>query len=261
METYSDKLSIDTPENILLDAEIAGFGSRFVAALTDYALIIILIVAVTWLFIQSQAKGSSILAFYYISVFLIAWGYHLIFELIWNGQTPGKRRAGIRVMQSNGLPVTVSAVLIRNIIRLFDFLPLFYGLGLVMLFATKRTQRLGDLAARTVVIREQRHVNLQTITEDMRVQYIYVKPIDPIPGFIQLDRLTQDDRRRIVDYLRRRSSMTDGTGLSDMLARQLAQKMGIDNLAMGTIARQPDLLIEQIARAFEIAEHFQDDKS
>ncbi len=260
MERYSDKLSIDTPENILLDAEIAGFGSRFVAALMDYTLIVILLVGVTWLFIRSDAKGSSILAFYYITIFLITWGYHLIFELIWNGQTPGKRRASIRVIQSNGLPVTVSAILIRNIIRLFDFLPLFYGLGLVMLFATKRTQRLGDLAARTVVIREQRHVTLQTIKEDMRIQYLYVKPIEPIPSFIQVDLLTQDDRRRVVDFLRRRTKMADGTGLADMLARQYSHKMGIDTLAMGRVARQPEMLLEQIARAFEVADQLREEE-
>jgi uncharacterized RDD family membrane protein YckC len=243
-----------------LDAQIAGFGSRFVATLIDYALIVILLIAVTWLFIRVQINDASISPFYYLAIFLITWGYHLVFELIWNGQTPGKRRAGIRVIQSNGLPVTVSAILIRNIIRLFDFLPLLYGLGLVMLFATKRTQRLGDLAARTVVIREQRQVTLQNIKEDMRIQYLYVKPIEPIPGLIQIDLLTQDDRRRVVDYLRRRSTIADGTGLADMLARQLAQKMGIDTMAMGRIANRPDMLLEQIARAFEIADQMQNEE-
>lgn len=175
MENYSDKLSIDTPENIMLDAEIAGFGSRFVAALIDYTVIALMLVGVTWLFAQSQVRdrNATLTTFfpplYYVVIFLITWGYHLIFELVWNGQTPGKRRASIRVIQSNGLPVTVSAILIRNIIRLFDFLPFFYGLGLVMLFATRRTQRLGDLAARTVVMREQRQVTLLNIKEDMRI--------------------------------------------------------------------------------------------
>jgi len=264
LENYSDKLSIDTPENIMLDAEIAGFGSRFVAALIDYAVIALLLVGVTWLFAQSSVRdrNTTLIALfpplYYIVVFLVTWGYHLIFELVWNGQTPGKRRAGIRVIQSNGLPVPVSAILIRNIIRLFDFLPFFYGLGLVMLFATKRTQRLGDLAARTVVIREQRQVTLQTIKEDMHVHYFYVKPIEPIPSFIQINLLTQDDRRRVVDYLRRRTEMAGGTGLADMLARQLSEKMGIDTMGMGRVIRQPEILLEQVARAFEIADQMQD---
>jgi uncharacterized RDD family membrane protein YckC len=262
LESYSDKLSIDTPENILLDAEIAGFGSRFVAALLDYIIIIILLVGVSYLFARAAANSESgtISPLYYVAVFLITWGYHLIFELIWNGQTPGKRRANIRVIQSNGLPVTVSAILIRNIIRLFDFMPFFYGLGLVMLFATKRTQRLGDLAARTVVIREQRQVTLQNLKEDMRIQYLYEKPIEPIPSYIQIDNLTQDDRRRVVDYLRRRAKMADNMGLANMLARQLGQKMGIDTMSMGRFSLQPEMLLEQIARAFEIADQLQEEE-
>ncbi len=265
MENYSDKLSIDTPENIVLDAEIAGFGSRFVAALIDYIIIALLLVGVTWLFGQTMAsdRARTQLGFpplYYIVIFLVTWGYHLLFELIWNGQTIGKRRAGIRVIQMNGLPVTVSSVLIRNIIRLFDFLPLFYGLGLIMLFATKRTQRLGDLAARTVVMREQRNVTLQTLKEDMRVQYLYVKPIEPIPSFIQLDRLTQDDRRRVVDFLRRRSKMTDASILAEMLVRQFSTKMKIDQMLISHFGRNPELLLEQVARAFEIADQQQDEE-
>ena len=260
LESYSDNLSIDTPENILLNAEIAGFGSRFVAALIDYIIIFILLMGVSWLFGQSRSIGSTLPPLYYIVVFLITWGYHLIFELVWNGQTPGKRRASIRVIQSNGLPVTVSALLIRNIIRLFDFLPFLYGLGLVMLFATKRTQRLGDLAARTVVIREQRHVTLQTIKEDMRIQYVYVKPIEPIPSFIQIDNLTLDDRRRVVDYLRRRAKITNRATLSTMLARQLCEKMGIDTYGDGSdISDNRRCCLEQIARAFEIADQMQEE--
>jgi uncharacterized RDD family membrane protein YckC len=260
LQSYSDKLSIDTPENILLNAEIAGFGSRFVAALIDYIIIIILLFVVTALFSLAQDKntasgfrGTFFPPLYYNAIFLVTWGYHLIFELVWNGQTPGKRRAGIRVIQANGLPVTVSAILIRNIVRLFDFLPVGYGLGMVMLFATKRTQRLGDLAARTVVIREQREVTLQTIKEDMRVEYRYVKPIEPIPYQIQVDRLTQEDRRRVVDFLQRRKTMSDVSSVADMLARQISQKMEVEGLSVRG-GRVSEVFLEQVARAFELAD-------
>ena len=260
LESYSDKLSIDTPENILLNAEIAGFGSRFVAALMDYIIIFMLLFGVTWLFSQAQGSNRFVTPFYpplyYVVVFLITWGYHLIFELVWNGQTPGKRRAGIRVIQANGLPVTVSSILIRNIVRLFDFLPLGYGVGLVMLFATKRTQRLGDLAARTVVIREQREVTLQTIKEDMRVEYRYVKPIEPIPFQIQIDRLDQEDRRRVVDFLQRRKKMSDVSSVADMLARQISQKMEVVGLSVRG-GRVAEVFLEQVARAFELADQME----
>ncbi|MEO8612705.1 MAG: RDD family protein [Chloroflexota bacterium] len=260
MESYSDKLSIDTPENILLDAEIAGFGSRFVAALIDYTIIFALLFVITVLFSLAQPpnrntafQGSSVSPVYYVAIFLITWSYHLIFELVWNGQTPGKRRAGIRVIQANGLPVTVSAILIRNIVRLFDFLPAGYGVGLIMLFATKRTQRLGDLAARTVVIREQREVTLQTIKEDMRIEYHYIKTIEPLPYQIQVDRLTQEDRRRVVDFLRRRKAMSDVSSVADMLARQISQKMEVEGLSVKG-GRVSEVFLEQVARAFELAD-------
>ncbi|MCB9451049.1 MAG: RDD family protein [Anaerolineaceae bacterium] len=260
MQSYSDHLAIDTPENILLSAEIAGFGSRFMAALMDYILIALLLVGITWLFTQARPSGISgsadwFPAVYYIVIFLITWGYHLIFELLWNGQTPGKRRAGIRVIQSNGLPVTVSALLIRNIIRLFDFLPMLYGLGLVMLFATRRTQRLGDMAARTVVIREHRHVTVQTIKEDMRIHYLHVKPTDPIPSFIQIELLTEDDRYRVVDYLRRRGKIVNSDNIANVLARKLSVKLEIERRYTGNA----DRLLEQIARAFELADHLRDE--
>jgi len=229
-----------------------------VAALIDYTIIFFLLFGVTWLFSLAQPtngafRGSFLPPLYYVAIFLITWGYHLIFELIWNGQTPGKRRAGIRVIQADGLPVTVSGILIRNILRLFDFLPVGYGVGMIMLFATKRTQRLGDLAARTVVIREQREVTLQTIKEDMRVEYRYIKPIEPIPYQIQVDRLTQEDRRRVVDFLQRRKKMSDVGSIADMLARQISQKMEVEGLSVRG-GRVAEVFLEQVARAFELAD-------
>lgn len=260
MEYNADKLSIDTPENILLDAEIAGFGSRFVAALIDYGVIAVLLIGLSLLFSAASVRVNPITgALFYIIVFLITWGYHLIFELIGNGQTFGKRRVGIRVIQANGLPATVSALLIRNIIRLFDFLPLFYGLGLILLFATKRTQRLGDLAARTVVIREQRQVTLQTLKEDTRIDYYYVKAIDPIPSYIQIDLLTQDDRRRVVNFLQRRAKMADTATAGEMLANQIAQKMEMEPLIKSRLVSKPGVLLEQVARAFEIDDRMKQD--
>jgi hypothetical protein len=126
--------------------------------------------------------------------FLLITFYHLFFELAWNGQTPGKRRTGLRVIQSNGLPLTVSGAIIRNLVRLFDFMPILYGFGLIVLFATKNTQRLGDLAAKTVVIRERKQLTLTTLKENLAVQYWHIKPIDPLPYYIRVEHLTQDDR-------------------------------------------------------------------
>ena len=88
-------------------------------------------------------------------VFAIGWGYFIFFELIWNGQTPGKRAVGIRVLTVRGEPVTLVHSLVRNLLRLIDALPSAYMVGIISILVTSRSQRLGDLAAGTIVVRER----------------------------------------------------------------------------------------------------------
>ena len=92
-------------------------------------------------------------------VFALSWGYFIFFELVWNGQTPGKRVVGIRVLTSRGEPVTLVHSLVRNLVRLVDALPSAYMIGSIAILVTRRSQRLGDLAAGTIVVRE-RHAEL-----------------------------------------------------------------------------------------------------
>lgn len=252
-----DRLSIDTPENILLDADIAGFGTRCIAAILDYLLLLAAMIIIGLLYLQSvplrdRGETETIAILVLIQFILIAF-YHLFFEFIWNGQTPGKRWVGIRVVQANGLPATVSGILIRNLVRLFDFLPFFYAIGLLVMFASKHTQRLGDLAARTIVIRERRSLTLNTVKEDLTVSYHYLTPIDPIPAHVQIDRLTDDDRRAIIDFLRRRYGLTERERLARMLASRMFTKMDAEmsTLTFYTV-QQAETLLEQIARAFEV---------
>lgn len=260
MDDLSSKLSIDTPENILLDAEIAGFGSRCMAALMDYTILLVLVIIATYLYGRAvpadRRNDTAVIVLFIFLLFLLITFYHLFFELLWNGQTPGKRRAGLRVIQSNGLPLTVSGALIRNLVRLFDFMPILYGFGLIVLFATKNTQRLGDLAAKTVVIRERKQLTLTTLKENLSVQYWHIKPIDPLPHYIHIEHLTQDDRRAIVDYLRRRYDLRDRESLAKMLARQMTRKMEEHNLdvSLSSSGARSEQFLEQVARAFEVTE-------
>lgn len=268
MGELSDRLKIDTPENILLDAEIAGFGSRCIAAIIDYVFIFLIMIAVFILFMGSLISRpfspaadntSGTVALYIIVQFTIITFYHLFFELIWNGQTPGKRRTGLRVVQANGLPVTASGVIIRNLVRLFDFLPLMYGVGLAVMFMTRTTQRLGDLAARTVVIRERKQLALDAVREDLHVQYVHFSRTEPIPHYIHIDRLSQDDRRTVVDYLQRRATLNNRAQVAPMLARQMHRRMDASGgsstsseTRLTANEHQAELFLEQIARAFEL---------
>src|SRR5258708_24387034 len=122
------------------------------------------------------------------------------------------------------------------------------------MFATRQTQRLGDLAARTVVIREQRGVTLQNLKEDLSVNYHHISQLDPIPEYANIGSLTQDDRRDVVDYLQRRKYLRKREYVVGLLAERIARKMG--NEALIPDFRSPttaERFLEQIARAFEIA--------
>ncbi|MGB1249913.1 MAG: RDD family protein [Candidatus Promineifilaceae bacterium] len=159
--TQSDEfLSIQTPENILFGYEVAGLGSRFMAAALDtlVMLAVMFLASLAALFfgnildlLDTMGEGW-IIGIYSVLMFLIIWGYYVIFEMVWTGQTPGKRYMGLRVIGRDGSPVGIAASLIRNFIRLIDFIPAFYGLGVMTMFANLRTRRLGDLAAGTLVV-------------------------------------------------------------------------------------------------------------
>jgi uncharacterized RDD family membrane protein YckC len=153
MEDYQDRLRIATPEGITVDLVLAGLGSRFAASLIDLALKTVLIVAALLL---AGLLGDFGLALYSIASFVIYFGYDVAFEVLANGRTPGKRWTGLRVLRDDGRTVDLLSSCIRNVIRLVDGLPLLYVPAMVSILATGKNQRIGDLAARTIVVREPR---------------------------------------------------------------------------------------------------------
>jgi uncharacterized RDD family membrane protein YckC len=247
----NSNLLIDTPENLMLEVEVAGFGSRGIAAMMDYTIILVLLTLVSCGFAQfsdTDLEGVT-LAIYFIVSFAILSFYHLFFEFLWNGQSPGKRRLGLRVVQANGMPATTAGLLIRNFVRWIDLL---FGVGLIPLFATQQTQRLGDLAARTVVIREQEQVSLQNIKEIYAVRYALITRNEEIPSYIDIDRLSESDRRLIVDYLQRRMNLGRREHLVMPLAKKIADLMGMTYDAPLQTPVAAEKFVEQVARAFEL---------
>jgi uncharacterized RDD family membrane protein YckC len=159
----SDQLSIETPELVAIQMPIAGIGSRFIALLVDYLIWIpgILIVGRLFAFFLPSLKAFNSLseqwafAVYLFLIFLFNWGYFTLFEAFWNGRTPGKRVARIRVIQRTGRPIGLFESMARNFIRYVDQIPFFYAVGTIAIFATRDHQRLGDLAAGTLVVRDR----------------------------------------------------------------------------------------------------------
>ena len=165
-----DQLSIDTPELVSIEMPVAGIGSRFVALLIDYLIWLIVIIAFVVLialidpslshFSQIGEKWAKGL-FIFIP-FLFYWGYFTLFEAFWNGRTPGKRLAKIRVIQRSGRGISLFEAMTRNLLRLIDQIPGIYAVGVVCIFLNKEHQRLGDIAAGTLVVHERENLNAST---------------------------------------------------------------------------------------------------
>ena len=166
-----ETLVIETPERVPLAFALASIGNRFLAAAIDHILQIIIILVVEWIFITAAGVGSGdesavlslfeseapkwILAIMGLITFLLFTGYFIFFEWLWNGQTPGKRLLKLRVIRDDGRPVTLWEAIARNLLRIFDAIPGLYSIGLIVVFLSSRDQRVGDIFAGTVVIRER----------------------------------------------------------------------------------------------------------
>ena len=152
-----DRIRIATPEGVELDLALAGLGSRFLAAMLDTLLQFVLWIApLVALGTAGESLGGWGEAFTLVWTFLVWLGYYPIFEALGHGRTLGKRAAGIRVVREHGGSIGFVTSAVRNLIRIIDFLPIFYGVGVVAILVTPRSQRLGDLAAGTYVVRERR---------------------------------------------------------------------------------------------------------
>ncbi len=170
-----ETLIIETPERVPLAFALASIGNRFLAVAIDHFIQYFTIFVVAWLIISlsgfniynADSKASELfrempkwtLAILIVVVFLIFAGYFIIFEWLWNGQTPGKRLLKLRVIREDGRPITFWEALARNLLRIFDAVPGFvvpvYSVGLITIFLSGRDQRIGDIFAGTVVVRER----------------------------------------------------------------------------------------------------------
>jgi uncharacterized RDD family membrane protein YckC len=158
-----DQISIDTPELVSIEMPLAGIGSRFIALLVDYliwgtGLVVLVILALLILpamhaFNVKSAQWAEAIVIFII--FLFNWGYFTLFEAFWNGRTPGKRVARIRVIQRSGRSIGLLESMARNLVRYVDQIPFFYAVGVITMFVTSQHQRLGDLAAGTLVVRDR----------------------------------------------------------------------------------------------------------
>jgi len=140
---------VEIPGGIELEAQVVGPVSRFLAFFIDFAIRGVMLIIAG---IASIPFGELGFGFWFIIWFLIEWFYPVLFEVFRRGQTPGKKALGISVVHDDLTPVSFGTSLVRNLLRTADFLPFFYLAGLITMVSNSRFQRLGDLAAGTLVI-------------------------------------------------------------------------------------------------------------
>lgn len=197
--------TIETPEHVEIVYTVAGPGSRLLATIIDFlimlvpavlAVLLVIFVLVTVVASETlkemfESSGGPqdelvvwlAMAFFSLVQFALMWFYFVVFEVAWNGQSPGKRLLHIRVIRDGGQPVGLYTSMIRNLIRLVDFMPLFYLVGFVTMLASRHWRRLGDLAAGTLVVLEDAsaggEVSESNVTASLRVEVGAAWPPEP----------------------------------------------------------------------------------
>ena len=183
---------IEIPEGAELSLHPAGPWVRAMAMLIDWLIKAGIMIALSIIFALAGAAGQGI---YLICYFLLTWFYPVAFEVLRNGQTPGKKSYNIRVVSADGTPLTFASSLLRNLLRTVDFLPFFYVSGIVCCVLNRKFQRIGDLAAGTLVV--------YVPTKLKRPQLDEGKAIAPPEG------LTTEEQRTLVDFVERSAALSD----------------------------------------------------
>ncbi|MGA8042493.1 MAG: RDD family protein [Terracidiphilus sp.] len=246
-DVNSDQLSIETPELVPIEIALAGIGSRFVALLLDsliwLAAVAILSLALWFLrpalgaFSKLSAQWAT--AIYVFALFVLNWGYFTLFEAFWGGRTPGKRVAGIRVIHRSGRAIGFLESMARNLIRYIDQIPFCYAIGAIAIFTTRQHQRLGDLAAGTLVVRDE--PNEAPLWADAAVHRVpelaaanHAQPTAARPGSVlpasALARLTSADLAVMESFFARRLDLPSAArqDLAQRIASAIQAKSGLE---------------------------------
>jgi uncharacterized RDD family membrane protein YckC len=215
-----------TPEHVLILLEPAGLGSRFVALAVDLALVVGASAVVSQLtFALPGGAGTIVRA---LALLLLTWGYHVYFEVRHQGQSPGKRIAGIRVVDGRGLPLGLEQSFVRNVVRVLDALPIGYALGALACHFDPRRRRLGDIAADTLVVRERRTLELDGRTSRARA---WNSLRTPRLARLARHRVSLEERELLQALCLRAPGLADQArvDLMEEVGRHFRERLGIDD--------------------------------
>ncbi len=205
-------LEVRTPESIAFHYELAGLGSRFLALMIDQAIQIVTLVAIFGGILlagsRAIARGappvadklamSIAVAILIVIVFMVLFGYFIVFEAVWNGQTPGKKLLGLRVVRDGGYPIDFGASLIRNLIRIGEWIFGYYIIAAISALISPENKRVGDLAAGTIVVRDERLAAPSSFARE-REQ----------PQYVATAYLNGEERALIERFIERRDALSE----------------------------------------------------
>jgi len=259
----SEDYTVFTPERVGLRYDVAGLGSRAAAALLDTAIQAVLWIALLVSFSVSvdrlpsfddapPAIAVALIIVVILGGFFLLWGYYMVFEIAWSGQTPGKRVLGIRVIRENGYPIRAVDSVVRNLVRVIDAPPFGFVIGALVMLLNARSKRLGDFAAGTLVVREgkrQRLDQLSTFTTASTTPATTAVVASPAPARTQGGSLTPgeappsgpavvlsaEDATLLRDFLVRGSTIDSEprAALAHRLTTHLTQRYGLPSPARG----------------------------
>ena len=219
--------AVITPERVQFRYRLAGPAQRGAAVAFDLLVGMALLLAVGFVLtlvsslpaLEGVANGVL-----YGAMFLLFWFYGVFFELLWSGQTPGKWLVQVRVVRTDGAPVQLPDVVLRNLLRVADFLPLGFGLGVLVMLFDPKLRRLGDLVAGTVVVQEDRGAVLDRVrvmppvTEEER---------QSLPASVEL---SAEELATLEDFMRRRRSLSAERAeeLASLFGPVLTERFGVE---------------------------------
>jgi len=201
----------ETPEGILLQLKLAGPVARACAWAIDMGIkgIIYLLLSLLTMFLGGVGMALMLIGFFFLE-----WFYPVLFE-VRSGATPGKKAMGLVVVHDNGTPVSLAASLIRNLLRVADFLPLLYGIGLLSMLSNRICQRLGDMVAGTLVVYRERDKTEPAIPS-----------VSPKPPPLQL---SVEELRNLIAFAERSRELSEERRIE--LADQLGELTGLQGEA------------------------------
>ncbi len=225
-----EKLIIETPEQTSIEFPLAGIGSRFLAVLIDFLIQIAVLIVLGLMLaglgygFRDQLRGLPpsvgpwIAAIAILFYFVLMYGYYILFESIWNGQTPGKRLTHIRVIKDSGQPITAIDAVGRNLLRIIDQLPLAYGIGVMCAWISPQSKRLGDYVAGTVVVHEKPF-------ESVALQWD--APAQVSTHSYGANRLTPEEFALVETFLTRRGALEAGVryDMASGIVRRIESKL------------------------------------